>query len=257
MKRQRYERKRPVWGAMLAFVVVVAVSVSGCTGSTLGRGVDQPQRPAPAPAESGADDAPIDHEVEIHTEAVEADGERVHVSVQYPRLAGLADEEVQDAINAVFAGIGEATLARAAMFDEEYDDPFGMPYDFDLSYDVTYNEGGVISVVFHDYMYTGGAHGSTLRYSYTFDLNTGHEYSLGDLLGDRPDWREEASAEISRQFEDIRDFMLAEFNGIEPDQPFFIRDGRIVVYFQQYEYTPYAYGFPEFELPWQPRFPRN
>lgn len=119
---------------------------------------------------------------------------------------------------------------------------------------LAYNENGVVSVLFHDYMFAGGAHGGTTRYSYTFDLATGHEYSLGDLLGYRPDWLAEASAEIVRQFEERDIFQLNEFRGIEPDQPFYVKDGRAVVYFQQYEYTPYAYGFPEFELPWELRF---
>lgn len=195
-----------------------------------------------------------ENDIVIRTETIEADGPHIGVAVQYPQLAGLADAEAEARINAILAEHGAMTLARAEHFEEEYDDPRGMRYLFDLSYEITYNENGVISVLFHDYMFTGGAHGGTTRYSHTFDLATGHEYSLGDLLGYRPDWLAEASAEIARQFEKRDIYMLNEFHGIEPDQPFYVKDGHAIVYFQQYEYTPYAYGFPEFELPWELQF---
>lgn len=54
--------------------------------------------------------------------------------------------------------------------DQDY--PFN-EYGAMLNYDVAYNKNCVISFYRDTYTYTGGAHGSTIRNSNTFNLNTG------------------------------------------------------------------------------------
>ena len=41
---------------------------------------------------------------------------------------------------------------------------------------------------------------------------------------------------------------LGGFEGVPEDAEFYLKDNAVVLYFQLYEYTAYAYGFPEFEL---------
>ncbi|HHY20883.1 MAG TPA: DUF3298 domain-containing protein [Bacilli bacterium] len=43
-------------------------------------------------------------------------------------------------------------------------------------------------------------------------------------------------------------FLLNGFTVIRPDQDFYIADKALVIYFQLYEITPYAYGFPMFPI---------
>lgn len=43
--------------------------------------------------------------------------------------------------------------------------------------------------------------------------------------------------------------LLGEFEGIRPDQDYYIVDNVLVIYFQLYEISPYAAGFPYFPIP--------
>jgi hypothetical protein len=40
-----------------------------------------------------------------------------------------------------------------------------------------------------------------------------------------------------------------EYKGIKADQPFFIRENELNVYFVPYDIAPYAAGFPTFTIP--------
>ena len=42
--------------------------------------------------------------------------------------------------------------------------------------------------------------------------------------------------------------MINEFTTIRPEQDYYIADKALVIYFQLYELTPYAYGFPYFPI---------
>ncbi len=53
---------------------------------------------------------------------------------------------------------------------------------------MNFNQRGILSITFDDYMYTGGAHGGTVRSSYTVDLDTGRTYSLKDLFASGADY---------------------------------------------------------------------
>lgn len=104
------------------------------------------------------------------------------------------------------------------------------------------------------YQFTGGAHGGTERRHYNYDLATGQEVALKDLFNQGVDYKKIINQEIGAQIKANPEggyFAQPElgFKTIADDQPFYLADGGLVVYFAQYEIAPYAAGIPEFKIP--------
>ncbi|MEA4986561.1 MAG: DUF4163 domain-containing protein, partial [Anaerovorax sp.] len=57
------------------------------------------------------------------------------------------------------------------------------PFAAYVAYEITYNSGCILSLYFDQYAYMGGAHGNTMRYAYTFDLQNGNKVKLSQLFG--------------------------------------------------------------------------
>lgn len=92
------------------------------------------------------------------------------------------------------------------------------------------------------------AHPAHWRVSVTADPTTGQVYSLADLFSDDT-YIERISEQVARQIETREVPLLVPFEHIAPDQDFFVMDCALVVYYQVYELAPYAWGFPEFVVP--------
>ena len=89
----------------------------------------------------------------------------------------------------------------------------------------------------------------TKVYSLTMDTATGENYQLHQLFVPGSAYMDIINAEIERQIK-VRDIpLLDEFKGIAPDQDYYVSDKALVIYFQLYELSPYAAGFPYFPIP--------
>lgn len=172
------------------------------------------------------------------------------IDMQYPWISGL-DAAMQDKMNAFFANRTAPALEQA--YQSERDSiaaaEYHWPTELCLNYTVTYNQQSLLSILFDDYIYMGGAHGSTLRTGYTVDIKTGTSYALKDLFAPGTDYVSLLSVEIDKQIRAQELPVLVPFTKIRDNQDFYIKDGNLVIYFQQYELMPYAAGFPEFSIP--------
>ncbi len=148
----------------------------------------------------------------------------------------------------------QAADALEAAQENNY--PFRM-YEAVLAYELTYNQNCAVSLYFDRYEYTGGAHGSTLRTSDSWDLRRARRITLPDLIRS-PDVRAFVVAEVNRQikeqiaagndvyFEDYESLTLEHFN---PESFYLTPDG-VAVYYQQYDIAPYSTGIPVFVIPY-------
>ncbi|CAI6087398.1 PdaC/SigV domain-containing protein [Cohnella sp. JJ-181] len=182
------------------------------------------------------------------------------LTVSYPVFSSMDDDAAQAKINAKLKSDAEryAASARNALAlaakenaEAEKDNPDVTipPVEYEGVYEVTYNEAGRISLYVDYYLYTGGAHGATERVPYTFDLKTGEQLTLKDIAGAGSDYVAAINGSIQKQIKQQKLELLVPFETIEADRPFFLKHGAVVVYFNQYEYTPYAAGMPEFVVP--------
>ena len=198
--------------------------------------------------------------ISIKTMKEFSETEIIKITLQFPQIDGLTDKTVQDSINSIFkeaamAAKDEGLKNADEMKKDRASGYGGSPNKCEtyFDYSLNYNQNGLLSVVFKDYQYTGGAHGSTAQSSYTFNLNTGEEYTLKDLFNSDANYVSFISDTVRKEInERVKEGSLFEeltpFNTIREDHDFYLSDDGIVIYFQQYEYWPYAAGIQEFTV---------
>jgi len=117
------------------------------------------------------------------------------------------------------------------------------------SFELKTNERGVLSLSIINYTYRQhAAHGLTVIRSLTFDIRTGKNYLLHELFKPESDYVKILSGMIKEQIEERNIELIEEFKGIRPDQDYYIADKAWVIYYQLYELTAYAFGFPHFPI---------
>lgn len=78
--------------------------------------------------------------------------------------------------------------------------------------------------------------------------------TLADLFKKDSDYLKVLSDIIAGQIEHDKQYSYVfpdAYKGISADQPFYINDEFIYIYFAPYEIGPYAAGFPTFKIPYE------
>ncbi|WP_235439982.1 DUF3298 and DUF4163 domain-containing protein [Paenibacillus sp. DMB20] len=164
-------------------------------------------------------------------------------------MSGLGNKDVQAKMNAVFKKHAETFLESSLKGLKEVPAPQnGVPYEYKGDFVVHYNAKGLLSLTSYEYTYSGGAHGMTYRTSHTFSLKDGKELKLSDVINLIGKNKQKLNDLVLNQMKKEGGY-LGGFKGVPADADFYLKDNAAVLYFQLYEYTAYAYGFPEFELP--------
>lgn len=163
------------------------------------------------------------------------------LDVYVPVVTGLSNHFAQQHINQTIL-----SLTNYLIHEQGY--PQNPQTESSGYYEIKTNERDVLSLSLLNYAYSGGAHGLTLIRSLTFDTTTGQSYQLQDLFKPGSNYVQRLSDIIRGQIEKREIILLDEFIEIRPDQDFYIADKALVIYFQLYELTAYAYGFPYFPI---------
>lgn len=188
--------------------------------------------------------------------------EKQSLLIHYPVISGYENADTQSKVNAFlkreaesFAVSGQQSLTKTMQENEklqsENPDIDYPPVAYEGNYIITYNEQDMLSLYVDYYIDLGGAHGTTVRIPYTFDLKNGDTVSLKEAAGSHSDYVAIINHSINAQIKARKLNLLNPFEGIKPDRPFYLRHGAIVITFEQYEYTAYAQGMPEFMIPFR------
>lgn len=133
------------------------------------------------------------------------------------------------------------------------------PYEAYMKYNIAYNENCFLSVYIDKYEFTGGAHGSTVRSSDTWELSSGTNIPLYTFFKRGTDYERLLTEEIIKQaeynmkqnpgiyFDDYKNLILKNFN----QQNFYLTPQGLVIYYQQYDIAPYSTGIVEFTIPYK------
>ena len=165
------------------------------------------------------------------------------VTVYYPVVVQLANIHVQSTINHAIV-----TTLNKILVEQSYYEPSLVEL---LAYfELKTNQRALLSLNLITYSFTGGAHGTNVIKSLTFDTKTGKQYELKDLFKPDSDYVKILSDIIRQRIKDW-DIELLDppFKEIRSDQDFYIADTTLVIYFQQYEITARVWGFPYFPIP--------
>ncbi|MEF3303465.1 DUF3298 and DUF4163 domain-containing protein [Paenibacillus sp. GYB003] len=167
------------------------------------------------------------------------------LQIRYPQLTGLPNRKAQMVMNDRILRLVYGLIQGQGYVQDPKIEIAG-------TYDIKLNGDGLISIVFQNYAYSpGAAHGLTVQKSLTMDLWDGREYRFHDLFRENSGYKEKIDAILRRQIEehDVPILESTPFKGVGPNQDYYLTPNELVVYFQLYEYTPYAYGFPTFPIP--------
>ena len=136
---------------------------------------------------------------------------------------------------------------------------FMMRYERELNITKIYETELLVTLNIQIYIYSGGAHGSTIDYGMTFRKSDGRlmgKNMFNTLEGDEG-WRDMMYHGLMEYFEVKTEEELSECL-FEPElyklnlpeaEPYFTEEGLSFIY-QQYEIAAYAYGMPSFTIPY-------
>lgn len=163
------------------------------------------------------------------------------ITVEYPVVKGLKSSIAQHRINLSIKnsldelmkdqGLGQENLEMVGWFE------------------IKSNERGILSLTLGNYAYPyHAAHGMTVVKGLTFKTGNGDSYSLESLFKPGADYVKVLSDIVVQQIKDRNIELLGEFEGISPEQDFYIADKSLVLFFQLYEITPYYMGLQYFPI---------
>ena len=202
---------------------------------------------------------PISQEITITDLVIKEDHKALKVDMVFPLVQGVKDKQVEEKINQT---IQKDVLNFKEMLKTESEKYLQgakeegweiRKYEASAYYIVHYQKDDLLSLSVFYYRYTLGAHGHTLQRAYNFNLESGEEILLGDILKGKRDYVDIINQEIKRQIELNPQEYFSEwsvFQSISEEQTFYLIEDGIVVYFGLYEIAPYASGIRYFNIPY-------
>lgn len=129
------------------------------------------------------------------------------------------------------------------------------PMNFELTYNVNTNRKDIISITTADYRNSNGAHPYTLSSSVTYDMSDEKELSLYDVLDGTESEIDDAVCEgftelLTENGIEMTDEQVNTVKNAAPIVNWYVKDGSIVLYYNQYDIAPYAFGVPTIEIPY-------
>lgn len=121
----------------------------------------------------------------------------------------------------------------------------------EIKWEEKYNKNDFISAVEEKYVYTGGAHGNTVRIPKNIDLAAEKEIKLADLFaqkGYENTLNRLINEIISEHPEDYKDLWAKPEIKESHQTDFYIEGDKLVIFFQPYDLSYYARGFVEFPI---------
>ena len=167
------------------------------------------------------------------------------VAIRYPVFlmedSQRLNEEVERLVDAMFSCWKNSLVdnVKAGLRDLTF---------FSLDFEIRRCDNKIISLTIIDSAYTGGAHPLPSMKAVNFDRRSGKVLHLKDLFLPGVDYVSEISKFVEESFKKNKVFLLEKFERIKEDQDFYIDNSGIVVFFQPYEYTSFAYGFPRVHI---------
>ncbi|MCD6449652.1 MAG: DUF3298 domain-containing protein, partial [Thermotogaceae bacterium] len=122
--------------------------------------------------------------------------------------------------------------------------------EYYLVFSVERLDSKIVSILFEEMTYTGGAHPIHFLHAINYDLKYGKELALNDLFVKGFDCKKIINEEVKKFFERNKCSVINDFKTIKNEQDFYLTDYGIMIFFQRYEYTNYSFGNPKIPIPY-------
>lgn len=153
----------------------------------------------------------------------------------------------------------EGKLFEEAKETYEYNKENGYPimvYELYYTFKVTYNTENIISIYSDKYVYTGGAHGITTRTSQNWDLRVARQIKLKELFPREPNYVSkiltQINSKIAKDIENGNNIYFENYCCLTSENfnvnSYYLEDGKVVIYYQQYDIAPYSSGILTFNI---------
>lgn len=244
------------WKKVLCLVLALAMlMLAGCQDSGNGR-KSRKDRDDEDNAPEQAGSVEVEYRI-MDGSWYNGDGD-VLISHVFEQVVVLDRTDAAEKINAQIEEVGEAFVSeqsyRIYESEEEMEDYLelaGMGYGdlfYDMSAEVTHNGDGILSIRMGMDWFMGGVFNADY-YGMTFDLSTGEELTVLELIGGDAEEAEQKLNEI------ICDYVTEEYGEGLFDAPdrilagysaegynFYVEEGQIIVTFETYTFAPGAAG---------------
>lgn len=173
------------------------------------------------------------------------------MKIQLPTFSLLDENEALDKINETLY-MESFNLLKTTSVDVETDFSRWDVIDYYSQATKTFENEHLISFKMDQYLYTyRSAHGSHLNLGFVFDLETGKKLSINEIFTVNDTFLSIVNDFMIKTVKEneIPIFDFTEFKGLDDSAEIFLQDEKLIVVFQEYAYTPYAYGPLIFQIP--------
>ncbi|SDC66087.1 WG containing repeat-containing protein [Paenibacillus sp. UNCCL117] len=164
--------------------------------------------------------------------------------VYYPQIEGMPNPAVQRQTNDKLKALSQVKPIESGQLD----------YSYTGDFEVSFFRDSLLVLELTGYHFPfGAAHGMPTRIYPHVDLSSGQFYTLSDLFKPGSDYVKVLSGIIGRQIKEDPQYSYVfpdSYKGIAPDQPFYVTEDALHIYFNPYDIAPYAAGFPTFRIPY-------
>jgi hypothetical protein len=165
--------------------------------------------------------------------------------VYYPQIVGIANENIQKSINEQLKILSQV---------KPIIDQLPLDYSYSGDFSARFFKKSLLVLELDGYQYYfGAAHGMPTQIYPSINLINGHFYELNDLFKSDSNYVKVLGDIITEQIENDPQYSYIfpdVYKGIAEDQPFYVKEDALYIYFTPYEIAPYAAGFPTFRIPY-------
>lgn len=187
----------------------------------------------------------------VKVESIKVENRTDHIDIEnvYPRITSFTNKEFENSIN---RQIAENIAGYRQEINSIVDDktPDVKLYKYVTSYEKNTWGDYLTLIVSQDYQ-TGGIRSNTWKEIYNVNAKTERLIYLADLFDATVDFEDEIIEEITTQAA-IKNYTIMGGEGITSlptKQKFYIKDGKLFIYFDPSEIAAATYGALEFEMP--------
>jgi hypothetical protein len=164
--------------------------------------------------------------------------------VYYPQVEGMENKAAENIVN---QELKQLSLIKPIESDTQ------LEYSYSGDFLVEFFKGSLLVLNLNGYeYYFGAAHGMPSDVYPHINLATGEIYELKDLFKENSNYVAVLSDIVGEQIKNMGEnsYVFPDtYKGIREDQPFYVDEDTLSIYFQPYEIAAFAAGFPTFKIP--------
>ena len=165
--------------------------------------------------------------------------------INYPFIRGFERLNLYNYNKAIkLKEYAETKLFEEAKETNDFNKQNGYPimvYEVVLNFTITYNEYDIVSLYYDEYIYSGGAHGNTIRTSQTWNMQDRQMLDLKDFYKKDPNYVSKTLTQINNYIKEniengnniyFEDYCCLTAQNFRVENFYLSKTGNIVIYYQ-------------------------